>query len=292
MLLFVSHTSKDKPFARQVADSLALYGVPYFLDEREIKVGDNIPEKIYTALDRATHLLYVLSKNSIHSTWVQEELSVAKMRQLNQAGCRILPLLIDDVTPPSSVAHIKYADFRSWQVKEGYLAGLQELVTALELTASYATSGEIVFFQKHLAHLTKINTLASEAAQLYFQLERLWFYLFDRGNSIIGPSHWFFETKGKTFQSSEFDASVALFEAAIPSLLNADKIKQVVSCARKVRDDISFWDLEETPPPDAIYSHIRKAEERARELAATILSIMLEIQKTSTLAQTTSHASA
>src|SRR5688572_20997404 len=97
MYIFISHSSVDKPFVRQLADSLAYYGVPLFLDEREIKIGDNIPAKLYSALDKATHVVYVLSSHSINSNWVKEEFSIAKKRQLDNQGCVLLPILLDDV---------------------------------------------------------------------------------------------------------------------------------------------------------------------------------------------------
>src|SRR5947208_1191173 len=97
MYVFISHPSLDKAFVNRLADSLAFYGIPVFLDERSIKVGDSIPGKIYAALERCSHVIYVLSVNSINSKWVNEELSVAKMKQLNSKDCNILPIAIDDM---------------------------------------------------------------------------------------------------------------------------------------------------------------------------------------------------
>ena len=50
--VFLSHSSKDKPFVRELAGALADGGeIDVWLDEREIAPGDNIVGKIGDALE-------------------------------------------------------------------------------------------------------------------------------------------------------------------------------------------------------------------------------------------------
>jgi hypothetical protein len=110
--VFISHTSKDKPFVEQLAWSLRRFRIDVWYDEWEIAVGDSIVEKIFAGLDASDTLIVVMSPESVTSRWVNEELSVAVMRRLSEASIRILPVLIETCDIPTALRHIRYADFR------------------------------------------------------------------------------------------------------------------------------------------------------------------------------------
>jgi hypothetical protein len=276
MYIFLSHSARDKIFVRRIADSLSFYGIPIFFDEREIKVGDNIPEKIYDGLERATHVIYVLSKNSIQSEWVKEELSVAKMKQMDKKGCHILPVLIDDVSPPSSISHIKYADFKNWKLKESYIQSLKELLIPLDVKAHYSSSVELLFFQKHLNYVTKLMAFASSASQTYFQLERLWFCLFKRDS--FDARSWLYDTVTKTWDVEGLKQICHVFENEVAVLdSNAEKIQKVLDLCKLIENDYFFL-ISNTESDDAYYEKIWKAENSANELSAILYSIILELQ--------------
>jgi TIR domain len=48
-----------------------------FLDERDIQIGDSIPESIRTSIRECTEFLVLLTKNSINRPWVLIEISAA-----------------------------------------------------------------------------------------------------------------------------------------------------------------------------------------------------------------------
>ena len=52
-------------------------GVTTFLDERDIKVGDSIPESIRANIQQCNEFLVLLTKNSINRPWVLIEISAA-----------------------------------------------------------------------------------------------------------------------------------------------------------------------------------------------------------------------
>ena len=85
---------------RKLDASLVLNGVEVFLDERDIKVGESIPARIYDGISKASHIIYVLSNSSVYSSWVNEELDIAKMKQKKDEGFGILPVLIEDIEIP------------------------------------------------------------------------------------------------------------------------------------------------------------------------------------------------
>jgi predicted peroxiredoxin len=75
---FISHSSKDKPFVRQLAADLVAAGVQIWLDEQRIRVGDSIPERIAQGVAESDFFLVVISADSVKSAWVQKELIQAR----------------------------------------------------------------------------------------------------------------------------------------------------------------------------------------------------------------------
>lgn len=51
IVAFVSHSSRDKPFIRQLAADLSNSGIKVWLDEQKIKVGDSIVDKVGQGLE-------------------------------------------------------------------------------------------------------------------------------------------------------------------------------------------------------------------------------------------------
>jgi hypothetical protein len=93
-LVFISHSTKDAWIARQIARLLEATGfIDTFLDERDIKVGDSIPESIRTNIQQCNEFLVLLTRNSVNRPWVLIEVSAAWGQ-----GKRIIAI-VDKVTP-------------------------------------------------------------------------------------------------------------------------------------------------------------------------------------------------
>ena len=123
---FLSHTSQDKAFIRQLAGDLTANGIGVWLDEQRIRVGDSIPEKIAQGLAESDYFLIGVSHNSAASPWVQKELNNALVTEVQRRKVHILPLKLDDSPMPTIIADKKYADFST-----SYKTGLDELLAAL-----------------------------------------------------------------------------------------------------------------------------------------------------------------
>lgn len=112
MLVFLSHSSIDKPFVNEFNAVLTAFNVKTFYDDKDIGIGDDIPQKIYEGIERSDFIMYFISKHSIKSRWVQEELSIAKMYEKEKKGIKILPILIDNIESiPTSIKSKRYANF-------------------------------------------------------------------------------------------------------------------------------------------------------------------------------------
>ncbi len=124
---FISHSTMDKPFARQLAVDLVAAGVKVWIDEQRIVVGDSIPEKVAQGVAESDFFIVVLSKNSVASPWVTKELNHALVKEIERRRVTIYPVRLDDAAVPETIKEKKYADFSI-----SYAKGLEELLTAIK----------------------------------------------------------------------------------------------------------------------------------------------------------------
>jgi len=126
VVAFLSHSSKDKPFVRQLAADLTANGITVWLDEQMIRVGDSIVEKIGQGLAASDYFLIALSENSVDSEWVKRELNNALINEVESRRVKVLPLKLGVCEIPPLMKEKKYADF-----SVDYLTGLQQLLEAM-----------------------------------------------------------------------------------------------------------------------------------------------------------------
>ncbi|MNF70285.1 TIR domain protein [compost metagenome] len=112
--IFLSHTSADKPFVRELKASLESQGVKdVWLDEAEIMVGDSLTKKIDEGLKKTRYIAVVLSSRSVKSPWVERELEIAINREISTGEVVVLPLLYEKCELPTFLSGKLYADFTS-----------------------------------------------------------------------------------------------------------------------------------------------------------------------------------
>lgn len=109
--VFLSHSTHDKHIVRTIADALESYGLDVWLDEKRIRLGDSITDRIQSALVRCSYFLIVLSERSVDSPWVNDELRVAYQNRA-KANCKILPVLLDACPIPAFLQDYLYLDMR------------------------------------------------------------------------------------------------------------------------------------------------------------------------------------
>jgi len=123
--IFMSHTSADKPFVRQLRKDLMEHGVPrVWVDEAEIEIGDSLIGKISEGMMETRYIGVVLSSRSIDAPWVKKELDVAINREIAGGEVVVLPLLYEKCTLPPFLEGKLYADFTSTEQYETALAKL------------------------------------------------------------------------------------------------------------------------------------------------------------------------
>ena len=126
MKIFLSHSSKDKPFVEKLAKDILALDVEVWLDKWEMRVGDSLFDKIEEGLETSDYLIVILSKNSVNSLWVKKELNAFLCDEISSKNVKILPALIDDCSIPIFLREKLYADFRG-----DYAGGFQMLTEVI-----------------------------------------------------------------------------------------------------------------------------------------------------------------
>lgn len=89
--LFISYSRKDFDEVDQFVYWLQqqIPTLTYWFDITGIESGDEFEEKIITAINNASFVLFALSENSINSQWAKDEVIYAK-----NIGKKIIPILL------------------------------------------------------------------------------------------------------------------------------------------------------------------------------------------------------
>lgn len=82
MGVFISHSSKDKPFVERLAKQLVQYRIGVWYDKWEMKPGDSLIDKIQNGLEDSSYLLVVLSKHFIESEWCRKEQNAGLTKEI------------------------------------------------------------------------------------------------------------------------------------------------------------------------------------------------------------------
>ena len=75
--LFISHSSKDDNFVRELRAALADHGQAGWIDSRELRGGDPLWSEIEQAIEAASAYAVVVSTDALQSKWVGKELRYA-----------------------------------------------------------------------------------------------------------------------------------------------------------------------------------------------------------------------
>ncbi len=126
MAIFISYSHSDNDFIDKLVSKLKERRVPVYLDKMELGVGDSIIEKIQDAITDASHLIVVISNNSINSNWCKLELSAGFIRELEESETIVLPIVIDDCKIPLFLRTKLYLDFRN-----KFDVGFEQLIQSL-----------------------------------------------------------------------------------------------------------------------------------------------------------------
>jgi hypothetical protein len=102
--VFISYSHADATSAEQFSLRLQQARIPHFRDTEAIEWGESIPERVHSALEKATHLVVLISPGSEKSQWVAYEMGYARGRQVT-----LVPYLLHPrMTVPGFIANLRY----------------------------------------------------------------------------------------------------------------------------------------------------------------------------------------
>lgn len=90
--VFFSHSSQDADWVERVGAQATAAGVEVYLAEHDVSPGQQLSQKVTDALEASDAVIVLLSKNSLASVYVQQEIGVA-----HHAGKLVIPILMEEV---------------------------------------------------------------------------------------------------------------------------------------------------------------------------------------------------
>ncbi len=104
--IFFSYSRQDSDFVIHLAQSLREAGAKVWLDQLDIQPGSRWDKSIEQALFKSDTLLVILSRTSVESANVMDEVSFAL-----EENKRVVPILLEECDIPFRLRRLQFADF-------------------------------------------------------------------------------------------------------------------------------------------------------------------------------------
>ena len=111
-LAFISHSSRDKERAVELADRLRGHGVDVWLDHEQLRYGDSVTKGISQGLEQCTVILVLISRNFTASSWCRAEYEPLLAKEIESGNTSVIPVRLDDSDVPILLRTKHYVDLR------------------------------------------------------------------------------------------------------------------------------------------------------------------------------------
>ncbi|MFQ5935446.1 MAG: toll/interleukin-1 receptor domain-containing protein [Acidiferrobacterales bacterium] len=137
---FISYASADEEFAQRLYADLQNGGVRCWFAREDMKIGDKILDTINEAIRLRDKVILILSRSSLESEWVEDEVTRAFAEERDRKETLLVPIRIDDVIMQTGEAwalklrdnrHI--GDFANWRGQDAYQQSLAKLLRDLRI---------------------------------------------------------------------------------------------------------------------------------------------------------------
>lgn len=135
---FISYSSRDWTFLERFFSDLQARGVRCWYAPKDMRIGDRLPDAIYSGIRTQEKLLLILSEHSVTSDWVAAEVEKALEEERDRGRTVVFPIRIDDAAMLTKTAWTEQiretrqiGDFRNWRHESGYRDALERLLDDL-----------------------------------------------------------------------------------------------------------------------------------------------------------------
>jgi hypothetical protein len=136
---FISYASKDHAFAERLYADLQNKGVRCWFAPEDLKIGDRFRSRIDETIRIYDKLLLILSKTSVESQWVEQEVETALARERQQGTTILFPVRIDNTVMtletgwPALIRNTRnIGDFQGWETHSVYQKAFDRLLQDLK----------------------------------------------------------------------------------------------------------------------------------------------------------------
>ena len=136
---FISYASRDQAFAERLYADLQNKGVRCWFAPEDMKIGDRLRPRIDETIRVYDKLLLVLSKSSVASQWVEQEVETAMARERQQGTTILFPVRVDNTVMtletgwPALIRNTRnIGDFRRWKTHDVYQKAFDRLMRDLK----------------------------------------------------------------------------------------------------------------------------------------------------------------
>ncbi|MFP5261066.1 MAG: TIR domain-containing protein [Blastocatellia bacterium] len=139
---FISYCSIDETFVDQLYLKLQQNEIKCWYAPEDLKIGNEIRASIDQSIRIYNKLLIVLSKASIKSQWVQQEVETALARERQQQLTVVFPIRLDNTVMsvndgwPAYIKNTRHiGDFTKWRHSESFNKAFRKLLRDLKSDA-------------------------------------------------------------------------------------------------------------------------------------------------------------
>jgi uncharacterized protein YjbI with pentapeptide repeats len=138
---FISYSTKDDEFAHRLHADLQDKGVRCWFAPHDLPIGAKTWDAIDEAIKLRDKLLLILSKNSIDSDWVEDEVQKAFAEERDRKQLVLFPVRIDDAVMETREPWARklrdqrnIGDFQRWKHHDAYKESSKRLLRDLTIT--------------------------------------------------------------------------------------------------------------------------------------------------------------
>ena len=165
--VFVTYSHKDSEFVEQLVADLESSGPSLVFDKRLLGPGDSLL-RIFEEIGTVGFYLAILSPHSVRSNWVKKELSVAVIREIEETGFKVIPVIKEQCQLPRDLMQALRDKYQARFFDREYNAVLREIVQALGAPTDAGTlyaefqgpESDNPFRRVRAEHFESISTLA------------------------------------------------------------------------------------------------------------------------------------